>query len=128
MGTLQMDMIRKVSDKTVLVSMSGGVDSSTAAALLKKEGYRVIGAFLDLWDCTLDTPLPSSSCCSATNRADARNVASLLDIPFQVLNMREAFRKEIIDPFVEGYLKGLTPNPCVRCNERIKFQDRKSVV
>ncbi len=101
--------------------MSGGVDSSTAAALLKEEGYEVIGAFMDLWDCSMKGPVPSSSCCSAVNRADAKRVASILGIPLHILDMEEVFRKEIIDPFVDQYLAGLTPNPCIRCNERLKF-------
>lgn len=101
--------------------MSGGVDSSTAAALLKEEGHDVIGAFMDLWDCSMKDPMPSSSCCSAVNKADAKRVASLLGIPLHIVDMEEIFRNEIIDPFVDQYLAGLTPNPCIRCNERLKF-------
>lgn len=101
--------------------MSGGVDSSTAAALLKEEGHEVIGAFMDLWDCSMKDPMPSSSCCSAVNRTDAKRVASLLGIPLHILDMEEIFRNEIIDPFVDQYMAGLTPNPCIRCNERLKF-------
>ena len=119
--------------KKVVVAMSGGVDSSVAAALLKKQGYDVMGAFLRLGSpdgvqasdeaCTVDLSKPTShkqGCCSVNDAADARRVAALLDIPFYVLNFQEDFGR-IIDYFIGEYNAGRTPNPCVRCNDWLKF-------
>lgn len=101
--------------------MSGGVDSSVAAALLKKECYDVIGISLKLWpkeECGFYRP---AACCSLEGIADARLVSETLDIPFYVLDLHEEFKKEVIDYFSREYLDGRTPNPCVLCNEKIKF-------
>lgn len=120
--------------KKVVVAMSGGVDSSVAAALLKQQGYDVMGAFLRLGSpdgvqkeeedvCKVDLSTPQShkqGCCSVNDAADARRVAAMLDIPFYVLNFQEDFGK-IIDYFVDEYNAGRTPNPCVRCNDWLKF-------
>jgi tRNA-specific 2-thiouridylase len=121
------------SGKKVVVAMSGGVDSSVAAALLKRDGYDVIGAFLRLGSpegvedadaCKIDPAAPPSKhkqgCCSVNDAADARRVAALLDVPFYVLNFQDDFGR-IIDYFVGEYNAGRTPNPCVRCNDWLKF-------
>ena len=110
--------------------MSGGVDSSTTAALLKEQGYDVIGLSMQLWDYTRPesssgrsaTELKKSgTCCSIDDIYDARRVATYLNIPFYVVNFEKAFEKEVVLPFVQSYLAGETPIPCVRCNTFMKF-------
>ena len=103
----------------VLVAMSGGVDSSVAAALLRDRGYEVIGATMQIWPAGEEEN--GGGCCSLSAVEDARRVAARLGIPYYVLNLREAFAQEVIEPFVAAYLRGLTPNPCLACNTRIKF-------
>jgi tRNA-specific 2-thiouridylase len=112
----------------VVVAMSGGVDSSVAAALLKQEGYEVLGVFMRLGSPKGVAPEETDSsgrshrqgCCSVLDAADARRVAQVLDIPFYVLNFQDEFGK-VIDYFVAEYNRGRTPNPCVRCNDWLKF-------
>lgn len=111
-------------DTTVVVAMSGGVDSSVVAALLHKLGYKTIGITLQLWDYT-----PASdggtkkfgTCCALDDVYDARRVCQTMGIPHYVLNYESEFKGAVIDDFVETYLAGATPIPCVRCNQRIKF-------
>lgn len=113
-----------------MVAMSGGVDSSVAAALLLREGYEVLGVFMRLGsppgvEAAEETACDTSGknkqgCCSVLDAADARRVAGLLDIPFYVLNFQEDFGR-VIDYFVDEYNRGRTPNPCVRCNDWLKF-------
>ncbi|MGQ9807100.1 MAG: tRNA 2-thiouridine(34) synthase MnmA [Armatimonadota bacterium] len=104
---------------TVVVAMSGGVDSSVAAALLKERGYNVIGVTLQIWPS--DAPSEGQGCCSLDAVEDARRVATMLDIPHYVLNMREEFERSVIADFLDEYSRGRTPNPCIRCNEHVKF-------
>ncbi|MEE9591800.1 MAG: tRNA 2-thiouridine(34) synthase MnmA [Thermodesulfobacteriota bacterium] len=105
----------------VVVAMSGGVDSSVAAALLKEKGYDVIGISMQLWDYSGGEKGRPGSCCSVDDIYDARRVADSIGIPFYVVNLEEAFSKEVVDYFVEGYLDGQTPNPCIKCNQILKF-------
>ncbi len=105
--------------RKAVVAMSGGVDSSVAAALLKEEGYDVTGIMLKLWKG--DDINNASGCCSLSAADDARRVADVLDIPFYVHNYADRFEETVIDNFRSDYLSGRTPNPCVRCNQWIKF-------
>lgn len=98
--------------------MSGGVDSSVAAALLKQEGYNLIGITMNLF-CSQNAS--QTSCCSAKSAEDAKKVANQLGFPHYTLNLKDEFKKYVIDNFIEEYKNGRTPNPCVRCNQFIKF-------
>ncbi len=110
------------AETRVVVAMSGGVDSSVTAALLKEQGYEVIGITLQLYDHG-EAIRRKGACCAGQDIHDARKVAADLDIPHYVLDYEGRFREEVIDDFVETYLAGATPIPCVRCNERVKFRD-----
>ena len=107
----------------VVVAMSGGVDSSVAAALLLEQGWEVIGITLRLWEeeRTLEPPVPARSCCAWESVLDARQVASALNIDHYVLNMKDQFKEAVVDYFVNEYRNGRTPNPCIACNKKIKF-------
>jgi len=107
---------------TVLVAMSGGVDSSTTAALLKRQGYSVIGITMRLTDAEDGDVYSDRSCCSVEMASRARRVCDMLGIPHYVVDFRGAFQKEVKDNFYEQYLIGKTPNPCVRCNTYIKWK------
>jgi tRNA-specific 2-thiouridylase len=108
--------------RKVVLGMSGGVDSSVAAKLLKDQGYEVLGVTLKVWEEEDEAPVSKRwqerGCCKV---GIAKHVAELLGISHQVIDTRESFQKGVIDDFIGGYLQGTTPNPCVRCNERVKF-------
>ena len=113
----------------VVIAMSGGVDSSVAAAILKDEEYDVIGISMQIWDYSGESHALSGAegsdkfgtCCSLDDINDARRVAEKLGIPFYILNLEEEFKRDVVEYFVSEYMKGRTPNPCVPCNQRLKF-------
>ena len=109
--------------KKVVVGMSGGVDSSVAAYLLKEQGYDVIGVTMQIWQeedsCTVEE---NGGCCGLSAVEDARRVAQKLDIPYYVMNFRKEFQKQVIDYFTREYLEGRTPNPCIACNRYVKWE------
>lgn len=105
----------------VAVGISGGVDSSVAAALLKEQGYDVVGVFMHFWQEKKSIKIRENLCCSLGAQEDARRVCHKLGIPFYTMNMDLPFKKEIVEPFIKGYERGQTPNPCVVCNRQIKF-------
>jgi tRNA-specific 2-thiouridylase len=123
---------RKIQNKKVIVAMSGGVDSSVAAALLKNQGYSVVGVFMKFWSPLQDSPLINvdsnidlrryeNRCCSSDSERRARQVAKILEIPFYVFNFEKEFKKRVVDYFLRENKAGKTPNPCVVCNKEIKF-------
>ncbi len=103
----------------VVVAMSGGVDSSVAAALLKEQGYDVIGMMLRLW--SEPGKEDSNRCCTPDSMAQARRVAAKLDIPFYVIDAKDVFRETVVQYFLDGYARGETPNPCLICNRQIRW-------
>ena len=113
---------KKPSETTVVVAMSGGVDSSTVAGMMKKEGYKVIGITLKLYDDGKEVST-SKQCCSGQDIMDAKRVAHKLDIDHKILYYQNKFKQGVIDNFVDSYLKGETPIPCIQCNKTVKFKD-----
>lgn len=107
----------------VVLGMSGGVDSSVAAYLLKQQGYDVIGITMQVWQENEEFSEREGGCCSLSSVNDARMVADRIGIPFFVMNFKEIFKEKVIDYFIEDYLEGKTPNPCVACNRYIKFDE-----
>ena len=109
------------SETTVVVAMSGGVDSSVAAALLVGQGYNCIGVMMRLWAETGAGEGSTNKCCSLESVNDARRVADQLGIPFYLINVEQPFKRNVVDFFIDGYAAGLTPNPCLACNRHIRF-------
>lgn len=108
----------------VLVALSGGIDSSVTAHLLKEQGHDLVGVRFTLWNDPLAPALAQilpSKCCNAQTAARAKAIAAALGIPYHVIDLEQEFKEEVVDPFLRSYHKGLTPNPCVRCNRSIKF-------
>src|SRR6187455_406113 len=110
------------SSTRVVVAMSGGVDSSVVAALLKREGYDVVGITLQLYDHGAATHR-KGACCAGQDIHDARSVADRIGIPHYVLDYESRFREAVIDRFAESYVAGETPVPCISCNQTVKFHD-----
>ena len=117
-----LDLPKRPEDTRIVVAMSGGVDSSVVAGLLKKEGYDVVGVTLQLYDHGAATHR-AGSCCAGQDIDDARRVCETLSIPHYVLDYEAKFRAAVIDPFAEAYANGETPIPCVSCNQTVKFAD-----
>ncbi|MBT5516511.1 tRNA 2-thiouridine(34) synthase MnmA [Candidatus Peregrinibacteria bacterium] len=113
--------------KKVLIGMSGGVDSSVAAALLIEKGYECIGIYMNLWADSVEVDLnerkkfPQNKCCSIESLIFARSICQKLGMPFYSLNLEEKFKEQVVDNFLDEHRAGNTPNPCVRCNKTIKF-------
>ena len=113
---------KKPSDTTIVVAMSGGVDSSTVAGMMKKEGYNVIGITLKLYDDSKEVA-KSKQCCSGQDIMDAKRVANKLGIEHKILYYQDKFKQGVVDNFIDSYLKGETPIPCIQCNQTVKFKD-----
>lgn len=113
--------MRNHADTTVVVAMSGGVDSSVAAALLKDAGYNVIGMMMRLWSEDITGGGAHNRCCTPEQMADARRIADKLGIPFYVLDTKATFRNTVVQYFIDQHAAGNTPNPCIECNRQIRF-------
>ena len=109
-------------DTKIVVAMSGGVDSSTVAGMMKKEGFNVIGITLKLYDDSKESA-HSKQCCAGQDIMDAKRVADKLNIEHKILYYQSKFKEGVIDNFVDSYLKGETPVPCIQCNKTVKFND-----
>ncbi len=119
---IDLNLNKPKNETTVLVAMSGGVDSSVVAVMLKKAGYNVVGATLQLYNATT-VPEKSKTCCGIKDIHDARTVAAMFDIKHYVLDYESIFKQEVMEQFADDYLAGSTPVPCIRCNQSVKFRD-----
>ena len=115
-------IFKEPKDTKIVVAMSGGVDSSTVAGLMKKEGYNVIGITLKLYD-DAGSPKGSRQCCAGQDILDAKRVSQRLNINHKILYYQKKFKKDVIDSFIDSYISGETPIPCVQCNQTVKFRD-----
>ena len=120
--TNSLGFLKSPKDTKIVVAMSGGVDSSTVAGLMKKEGYDVIGITLKLYD-TIKTSKKNKQCCAGQDILDAKRVAQKLNIDHKILYYQKKFKKDVIDTFVNSYIAGETPIQCVQCNQTVKFRD-----
>ena len=120
--TNSLGFLKHPKDTKVVVAMSGGVDSSTVAGLMKKEGYNVVGITLKLYD-DAKSSKKSKQCCAGQDIVDAKRVSRQLNIDHKILYYQKRFKKDVIDSFVDSYLVGETPIPCVKCNQTVKFRD-----
>ena len=114
--------LKRPKDTKVVVAMSGGVDSSTVAGLMKKDGYNVIGVTLKLYD-DIKSSKKSRQCCAGQDILDAKRVSQQLNIDHKILYYQKKFKKDVIDSFIDSYVAGETPIPCVQCNQTVKFRD-----
>lgn len=111
----------------VVVAMSGGVDSSVAALLLKQQGYEALGISMQVWDYRNHGGCASrATCCAPDDFTDARRVAATIGIPYYVFDFEDVFREKVINPFIKSYSIGVTPNPCIECNSKVKFASLRS--
>ena len=122
------ETVKDSSKETVVVAMSGGVDSTVCAALMKEQGYNVIGVTLQLYDysdttCDVDSTKRTKTCCASKDIFDAQTACNMLNIPHYVLNYEDVFKQEVMQEFADQYIQGYTPIPCVRCNQTVKFRD-----
>src|SRR6476661_9401275 len=122
MARNSLDLDKAPGDTRVVVAMSGGVDSSVTAALLKEQGYDVVGVTLQLYDHGVAVG-KTGACCAGQDIQDARQVAARLGIPHYVLDYESRFRAEVMDSFADAYMRGETPVPCIACNRTVKFRD-----
>ena len=109
-------------DTKIVVAMSGGVDSSTVAGLMKRDGYKVIGITLKLYD-DAKSSNAKRQCCAGQDILDAKRVSQQLNIDHKILYYQKKFKKDVIDSFIDSYVTGETPIPCVQCNQTVKFRD-----
>jgi len=116
-------ILKQPKDTKIVVAMSGGVDSSTVAGLMKKEGYKVVGVTLKLYDDIKPSKKSKRQCCAGQDILDAKRVSQQLNIEHKILYYQKKFRKDVIDSFIDSYVAGETPIPCVKCNQTVKFRD-----
>src|SRR6478752_3542306 len=133
-GTIYNDLESIMPAQTIAVAMSGGVDSSTGAAMLRAEGHQVVGLTMQLWNqrrLAGREGMPESvqgRCCSLDDVYDARRVAQQIGIPYYVVNHEDSFERDVIRPFINEYISGRTPIPCSLCNNHLKFEQLQLVV